>query len=131
MDGAALEPCCGRAEDKVGCAFDITIGKEHAGIGSTGIDGVLMSEETTVGEAEAVTFGMKSYCLSERGRVILDGDIFQGDIGAFDLQGIGAEGTDWHFPTRDDVRRGDIGMIIVGDDGAITILSAYLDVGEP
>ena len=131
MNGAALEPCRGRSEDEVGGALYVAVGKEKVRVGSTCIDRVLMPEETAVDELETVALGMERNSLSESGGVILYGDVGERDVRAFNLQGIGTEGSDRRQLAGDDVGRSNIGMIIEGNDGIVAILTAYLYVGKP
>ena len=74
---------------------------------------------------------MKCHRLSESSGVILYGYVGERDIRTFYLQGVGAESSNRHQLARDDVRRGDIGMIIISNNGIVAILTAYLYIGKP
>ena len=84
-DVAVLKPCCGGTEDEVGGSLDIAMVEEKPRLGVTCIDGVLMSQEATVDKRQLVSFGMQGYGLSQSGRIILDGDILQGNLATLDF----------------------------------------------
>ena len=92
IDVAMLKPSRRGTEDEVGGALDIAVFEEETCAGHARIDGILIAEETAVDEREPVALGMQGYSLSQLGRIILDGDVLQGDVVAFDLQRVGAEG---------------------------------------
>ena len=58
LDGAVLEPGRRGTEDKVGGAADITVLEEQPCGGHACIDGVLMTDETTIHKYQTVTLGM-------------------------------------------------------------------------
>ena len=101
-----------------------------------------MSQETTADKPQAVAFGMQSHGLSQTGGIVLDGDVLQRDVAALHLQRIGAEGahllalerrcqllTIAHRPTP--ITHRDVGMIVVGDDGILSIFTTDFDVRQP
>ena len=131
---ATFEPGGGRSEDEVGGAFDIAVFEVQTGVLHAGIYRVLVAEEAAVDELQTVAFGVQSHCLSLSRRIVLDGDVAEGDVAAFNLDRIGAEGAHrlqllvvgpayaWYL---------DVGMVIVGDDGVVAVFSDNLNVGEP
>ena len=70
---------------------------------------------------------MQSHCLTESGRVILYGNVFEGDVVGLNLQGVGTEGTHGLVCFGAE----DVGVVIVGDDGLLGILATYLYVLYP
>ena len=64
MYAATLEPRRGGAEDEVGGALDVAIVEIEAGGGHAGIDGVLIAQEATVDEQQAVALGVQGYGLA-------------------------------------------------------------------
>ena len=132
LDGAALEPGRGGAEDKIGGATDVAVLEEEAGSSHARVDSVLMTDETAVDEGETITLGMQGYGLSQTGSVVLDGDILQRDVVTLDLQCISSESAHrleaWGSSAEEDLH---VRMIVVGDDGALGTLTTDLDILQP
>ena len=127
MYGAVLKPCGGRTEDKVGGALNIAVFEIHSEPFAGGEHRVLMSQQAAVDKAQSVAIGVQSHCLSQSCRIVLDGDVLESDIIAIHPHGIGAEGAHPFGTLRD----GDVGMVIVCDDGFVAVFAQNLDIGEP
>ena len=87
---------------------------------------------------------MEGYSLSLAGCVVLDGDVAEGDVAAFNLDGIGAESSYLGllllrtFKCGSLVKRRGmvcshrkVGMVVIGNDGLVAVFADNLDVGEP
>ena len=120
-DVAMLEPRDGGTEDEVGGSLNVTVLEVKAGASHTGIDSVLIAQEAAVDKREAVALSMQGNGLPQSGGVVLNGDVLNGDILPLNLNRLSAESS--HLI--------DVGMIVVGDDGLVTVLAADLDIGEP
>ena len=132
LDGAALEPSRGGAEDKVGGAADVAVLEEETGSSHARVDSVLMADETAVDEGEAITLGMQGYGLSQTGSVILDGDILQRDVVTLDLQCISSESAHrleaWGSSAEENLH---VRMVVVGDDGVLGTLTTDFNILQP
>lgn len=133
-DVAVLKPSCGGTKDKVGGAFDVAVVEEEARLGITCIDGVLMSQKTTVDEGQTVAFGMQGNSLSQSGGIVFDGDVLQRDATTLYLEGKSAESTyllrialsrQWGDVSQD------VGVIVPSDNGVVTVFTVDLNVGQP
>ena len=67
VDGTLLEPGGRRAKDEVGGAFDVAVVEQQASVGHACVDGVLVSTESAVDEAQTVALGMERHGLSQSG----------------------------------------------------------------
>ena len=104
------------------------------GVAYAGIDSVLIAEETASDEHQTVAFGVQGHGLSEASGIVFDGDVLEGDVLSFHLDCISTEGSHalrlaCGFLTN--LGNLDVGMVIIGDDGLLSVFSAYLNVGEP
>ena len=131
MNLAIFKPCQARTEDEIGGSFDVAVVEGDARACSACIYGVLISQESAVMYQNMVAFDVECYCLSQFGSIVLDGNVV-----ALHLEGIGAEGAHLlafgcclGIETAD--RHQDIGVVIPGDDGLVTVFTADGDVGEP
>ncbi|MPM98535.1 hypothetical protein SDC9_145723 [bioreactor metagenome] len=120
MDITVFKPYCGGTEDKIGSTLYITTVKIEPGIFSSGIEGILITQERAVFQNDPVTFGVQCHRLCYYGRIVYDGDIFQCDVVAPDLHGICPEST--HVV--------DQCMIVVGDDGFFPALTHDFEVAH-
>ena len=136
MNLAIFKPCQARTEDEIGGPLDVAVVEGDARACSACIYGILISQESAVLHQNMIAFDVECYCLSQFGSIVLDGDVLQRDIIALHFEGIGAEGA--HLlafgcclgvKTAD--RHQNIGVVIPGDDGLVTIFTADGDVGEP
>ena len=88
-----------------------------------------MADEAAADDAHAVAFDVEGNGLTKSCGIVLDGEVAQGDVRAFHLQRVGAEGT--HGPTPIPSLKGreiDVGVVVVGDDGVLGIFAQQFDV---
>ena len=127
VDGAVLEPCSRRAENKVGCTFYITVLEINTRAGSARIDGVLVTQQAAIHEHEAVALGVQCHRLAKACGIILYRNVLEGYVCTLHLHRVRAEST--HGLVGPD--KADVGVVVVCYDGLFGTFTANLDVSKP
>ena len=127
MYGAAFKPHCRRAENEVCRAFDVAILEVNAGIANACINGVLVAEEAAADEYKSVALGVQGYGLAEFRGVVLDGDVLECDVAAFNLYRVRAERAHGLVCPSE----ADVGMVVVGYNGLVGTFTSNLYICKP
>ena len=88
---------------------------------------VLVAEDAAVHKREAVALSVERHCLAESCCVVFYRDVAECYVVAVHPHGVGAEGAHLAVGAGNE----HIGMVVVGYYGIVSVLAAYLNVGEP
>jgi len=119
MNLAIQKISSGRAENKIGRTFDVTIAVILAAGFAAGKDGILVAQDTAIDKTGLITLYMQSHSLSQLRGVVFDGQVLSPETMPLNQQGVSSESAHFNLGAR--YRH--IGVIAPANDGAVSVFA--------